>query len=501
MFSAIATVFTQSLQRYTNVASFTPNTPSVHALAISNDGDFLASGGKDGIKLWNIKSRKELTCSNHESYGAVSCATWMKTKHGAMSETLCYGTGLGYLIFLRPNPVDKNFQEICARRLGSGFEITCVAWDMTWSEAGSRIAVGMRDNVVQVLLLNANSQLQPVFAGRLENTVPKSITFVPRGSVYIFGLYDGNIIKMNAIDGAILSEHCCDSVIGCAAVSPKKELAVIDNATNGFTLYRLDSGKPLRTFVTDPPSVPVPKQVAFGEESKVVIGGSDNGFVYIFERRTGQLLEKLPHSKTGLVQTISVRDIGGRCIVASASPSVGRKKAAIRVWVHEYETYKASAGSDKWGTCMSTVKIVALILGVVLVIISTGIGILALKPDIVVTCAISIPQISQWCARLPVQRPVHSPEAPLSQELPKVQQEIPMASKSDLETLKELALHLMDLAQAASRETVHAHRDMAAGHGRMGVIEYGEVEAGRQNMAVGSMDDPKTVRETSVIYL
>ena len=79
------------------------------------------------------------------------------------------------------------------RRLGSGFEITCLAWDIGWPDPGARIAVGMRDNVVQVLLLNTNSQLQSIYAGRLDGTVPKSIAFVQRGSMHVFGLYDGNV--------------------------------------------------------------------------------------------------------------------------------------------------------------------------------------------------------------------------------------------------------------------------------------------------------------------
>lgn len=71
---------------------------------------------------------------------------------------------------------------------------------------------------------------------------------------------------------------------GSTAVSNKREMVVIDNATNGFTLYSLDSSNAIRTFFTDALTVPVPKQVAFGEESKVVIGGSDCGVVYVHIR-------------------------------------------------------------------------------------------------------------------------------------------------------------------------------------------------------------------------
>jgi hypothetical protein len=103
------------------------------------------------------------------------------------------------------------FQETCARRLGSGFEITCIAWDMS-SEGSTRIAVGTRDKIVQVIVLNANSQLEAVFAVRLDNTVPKSVAFADDKGVYVFGLYDGNFIKLKD-DGAVVKEYSCKSVM------------------------------------------------------------------------------------------------------------------------------------------------------------------------------------------------------------------------------------------------------------------------------------------------
>ncbi|KAG1882038.1 hypothetical protein C8R48DRAFT_562525, partial [Suillus tomentosus] len=262
--------------------------------------------GTEGVKLWDTKSRKELTCSthNHELRGTVSCAVWITTR---LAETLCYGTGLGYVVFLRRSPVDMHFQETCARRLGSGFEITCLSWDSTSPEAGAQIAIGTRDKIVQVLVLNANSQLQAVFSVQLDNTVPKSVAFADDGSVYAFGLYDGNFIKLNGNDGTVVKEYSCKSVIGHAAVHQKRGVFVVDNAADGFTLYRLDGNEePVRTFITATPRVSVPKQVAFGAEGRLVVGGSDNGSVYVFERKSGKLLDTLRHSNAGLVQTITV---------------------------------------------------------------------------------------------------------------------------------------------------------------------------------------------------
>ncbi|KAI6017282.1 WD40-repeat-containing domain protein [Pisolithus microcarpus] len=239
-------------QRYRKVLSFSLTAGSVHALAISIDGAILAAGGTHGIQLRNIETRKEISITTHlESRGIVSSAIWIKTKY-ALGETLCYGTALGYVVFVRSSPVEKQkyYQEICARRLGAGLEVTCFAWDPSSSES-SHIAVGTRDHAVQVLSLSSGSQLQSMFAGRIDNTVPKALCFADR-SLYVFGLYDGKV--------------------GSAAVYLKK----------------------------------VPKQVAFGEGSKVVIGGGSNGSVFVFDRRTGRPLATLQHTRGALVQTIGV---------------------------------------------------------------------------------------------------------------------------------------------------------------------------------------------------
>ena len=49
-----------------------------------------------------------------------------------------------------------------------------------------------------------------------------------------------------------------------------------------------------------------PKQVLFGEDSTILVGGSDHGAVYIFDTVTGCPLDLLCHSDRGLVQTITV---------------------------------------------------------------------------------------------------------------------------------------------------------------------------------------------------
>lgn len=123
MSSFISSLFTKSKRHFQHQTRISTYGGSIHALAISNDAQALACGGNlthtllregadrqagtEGVKIWDIKSRKELTCLTHhsESQGTVSCAVWITTRLG-MGEILCYGTGLGYIVFLRRSHID-----------------------------------------------------------------------------------------------------------------------------------------------------------------------------------------------------------------------------------------------------------------------------------------------------------------------------------------------------------------------------------------------------------
>jgi hypothetical protein len=81
----------------------------------------------------------------------------------------------------------------------------------------------------------------------------------------------------------------------------------MDNAIDGFDMFQLDGGvKLLRKFITKTVDVRTPKQVVFCEEGKALVGGSDHGLVYVFDRRSGEGIDEIPHADGGMVQTVSV---------------------------------------------------------------------------------------------------------------------------------------------------------------------------------------------------
>ena len=99
---------------------------------------------------------------------------------------------------------------------------------------------------------------------------------------------------------------------------------VVDNATDGFSLYDLETADFIRKYATGIPKRTYPKQVTFGEESRVVVGGSDHGVIYVFDRKSGRLLDVLGHAKDRLVLTVGVSDPLLNILISSESLTVAR---------------------------------------------------------------------------------------------------------------------------------------------------------------------------------
>jgi hypothetical protein len=167
-----------------------------------------------------------------------------------------------------------------------------------------------------------------------------------------------------------------------AYCSRQNEFA-IDNVLDGFDLYRLDTGRAqwLRSFRTSKSTIRMHNQVTFCEDDKVVIGGSDRGKVYAFDRRSGQNLDELPHEDGGMVQTISVsrvprllaesdecqaRDTAEGTLVGAAT-SADRGRISISIWIRNKRSTRARVSYEKqwttgkmvWGIIMQTVMIIA----------------------------------------------------------------------------------------------------------------------------------------------
>ncbi|KAF9521979.1 hypothetical protein CPB83DRAFT_920414 [Crepidotus variabilis] len=274
------------------------HTGQIVSLAISPSGELLTSGGTDGVKVWNLSTGKEIP-----------------TPQQPLQER------------------GQRFESVCSACIARGGEIL----SMTAEDLGggsTRIATGTRDKCVQFWTFDSSAQkllsMHSSAFSQEKDIIPKSLAFDNNESkdLCVFGLYNGGLHKYGGEDGKWMLTHQLGSKIGNAAINSDHRLCVIDNVGNGFDLYKLDTGNFVRTFVTKEPIKTYPKGVAFAHRGHAIVGGSDHGCVYIFDRKSGNVLHTLKHAQDGGAQTIAVND-GKDVTIASASASTTGR---ICVW-------------------------------------------------------------------------------------------------------------------------------------------------------------------------
>ncbi|KAG0698978.1 hypothetical protein DFH29DRAFT_877627 [Suillus ampliporus] len=102
---------------------------------------------------------------------------------------------------------------------------------------------------------------------------------------------------------------------------------IATNNAGPMILHQLDDAVCIRTYNTNPVKT-FPKQVVFGEKTDVVVGGSDAGVIYIFDKNEGTLKQVLKHADKARVQTVIVRIIVGATSQNDTEP-------VISIWSHQ----------------------------------------------------------------------------------------------------------------------------------------------------------------------
>ncbi|KAI6105950.1 WD40-repeat-containing domain protein [Pisolithus croceorrhizus] len=228
-----------SSSKYTLECHLSGHNDAILCLAVSNSGKTLASGGCDGLRLWDLEKKVELRKPNQTQnpQDPITCIVWLTLKDDN-KELLCGGTGLGYLFLWKKR--SHEFEETLAR----------------WID------------------------------------------------VVVFGMYNREIPHwasshtLRGKDGMLLATKSTGRLMGGVAVDQTRTFFVIDNAANGFSLHRMDDA------------------VTLAEEAMVVVGGRENGSVYVFDRETGQAIQTLQHSKGSRVQTVVVLQTVAQLVTA-----------------------------------------------------------------------------------------------------------------------------------------------------------------------------------------
>ncbi|KAJ7049586.1 WD40-repeat-containing domain protein [Mycena amicta] len=265
-------------------------------LRATEDGRFLASAGADGTRVWDLRSMRSLAAPrSSESRGATTALVWIKCEDD-LSEVLLSGTQKGYLACWKAgNQNARNFEELYCVRLIEPAEVTGLAFDAP-------------TNRLAVYTLGEDMSLEFVFSIQLES-VNGSVKVVPRSIA--FG-------KMQGYGRELMVFDLHGGNIGDVAVDVRKGVLCMDDPSSGTNLYRLEDRSLVKTFSVRVTKKYRPRQVDFSDECRFIISGSDHGVVYIFDRRSGEIVDELRVDPHEWVQTVAAYECAGVCTIFAA---------------------------------------------------------------------------------------------------------------------------------------------------------------------------------------
>ncbi|KAJ6606239.1 WD40-repeat-containing domain protein [Mycena vulgaris] len=314
-------------------------------LCATEDGRFLASGGTDGTKVWNLSTMRELgSPKSPDICGASTALVWIKRKDD-LSEALFYGTQNGQLVLIQFTQGLAVFEEISCVRVVKPAEITGLVFDAP----SNRLAVCHRGGMVQVYALGSTMALQEVFTLELKNVAPRAIAF---GQMYgnerdimVFGLYGGDIHTLRGSNGKEAGEPWnVGALISDIAIDARKGVLCMDEPSSGANLYRLEDHTRVKTFPVAVTKRQRLRQVDFLDECKFIVSGSDHGIVYVFDRCSGEIVDELRVDPHEWVQTVAAAECAGVSTIFAAKSRDLAGSNEIFIWRKKGKKRLGAAG-------------------------------------------------------------------------------------------------------------------------------------------------------------
>ncbi|KAJ7128160.1 hypothetical protein C8R43DRAFT_957642 [Mycena crocata] len=264
---------------------------SVLALAVTEDGTLLASGGSRGTQVWNTANMKLHTCLTTFYTPVHKAAIW------------CQQDGL-------PGTP----------------EINAMAFDST----NNRLCLCTRDDTVQSWSikkdgLTGKRVLENIFSIKLPRFAPQAIAFAAYDNgvnrdILVLGLHNsGPIYKLRGHSGKTAEEWSLGAKIGDAAFNWKEGVFCVDDPASGPALFRISNHIKSRTYEIDRerPNQRI-RKVHFGDHGSTIVCGSDHGCVYVCDTRSGKVLETLSVGSSEWVQVVTTAEIDGVPVIFAA---------------------------------------------------------------------------------------------------------------------------------------------------------------------------------------
>jgi WD40 repeat protein len=293
------------------VMTLTDHAASVRCLAISSDGQMLASGSEDRtIKLWHVGSGNLIRTINWKGAFGEPEASWV-TSLAISPNGQIASTNLSKFVKLW----DCNSGNLIRNFRGHSDSVHTV----TVSSDGSTLVSGSRDNTIKAWNLTTENIIG-TFKGH-SNTV-LTVALSSDGQTLVSGSRDNTINIWNLLSGKLLRTLRGHSDwVRTVAISPDGKLLASGSSDQIVQLWDLNNGALLRTLKGHSDWV---NSVIISPDINTLISGSKDATLKLWQIQSGQLIGTL----TGHIKAVCSVAISpdGRTIASSS------EDGTIKIW-------------------------------------------------------------------------------------------------------------------------------------------------------------------------
>ncbi|KAJ7064541.1 WD40-repeat-containing domain protein [Mycena amicta] len=363
---------------YTQQSGLEGHPGTILTLALTTDGKTLVTGGSDGTRLWHSRNFRAIARPATVGVRGATTVVVCTRRADEPIDVIFSGTARGYFFCWR----NRNgvWEETFARQISEPADITGIAFDATTNRLVLCSAACMVQAWGSVKGDTGRAHLLQIFSRKITNFAPRAVAFAAfDGSkdkdILVFGQNDiGPIYKLRGKTGETIESFLVGGQIGDATVDWNTGLFLIDNVFCGPSLWRYVDSSRVRTY-----SIPSTREVyrirnvRFGEAATIVVCGSDDGHVNVFDLQTGKHIQQLDIGTSEWVQVVATAEIDGIPTVFAA-PSREDGDMELCVWKRLEPKPKKASGSGRSSIWLLLLNVVIVCCGIGFVIQNAGFG-------------------------------------------------------------------------------------------------------------------------------
>lgn len=285
------------------------HTSMVQAIAISPDGQLIASGSNDNnIKLWQLTTGKLLRNLNRWFSG-----------HSSMVDSLAFSPDGKLLASGSWDDTIKLWQVNTGKQISTFTGHSNWVNSVAFSPEGQMLASGSADNTIKLWQIKTGRQISTL-TGHLD--LVGSVAFSQDGEILASGSADYTVKLWQVHTGREICTFTNHSFyVNSVAFSPDGQLLASGSADNSIKLWQVSTRQELRTFTGHSDSV---WSVAFSPDGQLLASGSWDKTIKIWHASTAREICTLT-DHLNYVRTVAFSP-DGRTLVS------GSDDDTIKIW-------------------------------------------------------------------------------------------------------------------------------------------------------------------------